>query len=212
MKKKIVLILLIFMTFFAGITVSEAVNDKLKLYKYLLDTYGNLNSVSLEFISINNPGMAGSLKAEKGSKYILKMGKRNIYCDGKTVWNYSTTDNNVVISSFDSSGTQFSFEQFFFNYLQNYKPDQLKKAAASSGYIAYILTLKPASEDEKIGDVEYIDVWINKKDFSLKMIEIGMGGNKQAWEISSLELNPEFAHNEFKFEPPGDAEVIDLRQ
>ena len=39
----------------------------------------------------------------KGIKYKVSFGGQEIFCDGKTVWNYDKSSNEVTISNLDAS-------------------------------------------------------------------------------------------------------------
>lgn len=199
MRKLIVLFIFIAVSLFAQ-------NDKVQVYNALLNKYGNLSSISLKFKSLNNSNLEGYLEAAKGNKYILKFADRTITCDGKTIWNYSEVDKNVLISNFESSSHTNSLENFFFNLISQLNPVELKKESSSRGTSFTILTLEPKTSEE----FSQIKLWIDAKGeiASLSIIKNKM---EEKWALWDIRLNPKFDKNHFTYKIPKNIEVIDLR-
>jgi len=59
-------------------SISYQPNDKNSVYAALNQKYANLQSISFKFNSSEIKEMNGTLKAQKGNKYSLQVGSRNI--------------------------------------------------------------------------------------------------------------------------------------
>ena len=57
----------------------------------------------------------GSVKM-KGNKYKVTMDGTEIYSDGKTVWNYDKSTNEVTVDNINSSGTAMTPQKMFTNF------------------------------------------------------------------------------------------------
>ncbi|MCX8054074.1 MAG: outer-membrane lipoprotein carrier protein LolA [Ignavibacteria bacterium] len=199
MRTKLIVFLLTVVSVFAQ-------NDKTQVYNSLLTKYGNITSISLKFKSLNNHSLEGKLDAQKGNKYVLRMGDRVITCNGKTLWNYSETDKNVIISNFDSNIHTNSLENFFFSLISQLNPVELKVESSSRGTSFKILTLEPKTSEQ----FSQIKLWIDTKG-EIASISIIKDKNEEKWAIWDVRINPKFEKEYFNFKAPKNVETIDIR-
>ncbi|MCX7737718.1 MAG: outer membrane lipoprotein carrier protein LolA [Candidatus Kapabacteria bacterium] len=180
------------------------------LFAEIQKTFKNLKSVSFNFLSENNPNLKGNIKAETGNKYFIKMTERHIISNGKIVWNYSLKDKKVIINEIPKNDSEFSIENFFFSFLNNYKPKDLKKETSSGRGFNYLLTLIPSNPSSE-NNISSIQLEINQKSLLVSSVQINYGNYIDKWNIENLELNPKIKSDIFSFQPTKDMEVIDLR-
>ncbi len=180
------------------------------LFVEIQKIYKNLKSISFNFLSENNPNLKGNIKAEIGNKYFIKMTDRNIISNGKLVWNYSLKDKKVIINEIPKNNTEFSIENFFFSFINNYVPKELKKSASSGHGFNYLLTLIPSNSISDY-NISSVQLQINQKNLMVSSVQINYGNYADKWYIENLELNPKIKSEIFSFEPPKEVEVIDLR-
>ena len=68
----------------------------------------------------NGAGKALSTKTGtvwmKGNKYRVSFGGQDIFRDGKTVWNYDKSSNEVTINNVDASGSTLTPQKLFTNF------------------------------------------------------------------------------------------------
>ncbi len=185
--------------------------DKDDVYNNLIAKYGEIESVSVDFSLESEPGLKGKLKAVRGNKYNLLLGTRRIVCDGETIWNYSKTDKNVVISDYDAESADAGLEQFFFIFLEKYYPVGLTSMTESGRGSVYFLELEPDNEDEAINDIRRVKIWLSKKDLSIIAVGIESDNDFLKWIIENLNVNSNISSNSFKFTPPEGVEIIDFR-
>ncbi len=198
---KYILIIFLFSFF-----VSFARNDKFKVFNGLKDKFSKIESIEIDFEFRDNPEVAGLILAQKGDKYVMDFAGRTIICDGKTIWNFSKIDSNVVISDFDKDNADISIEQFFFNSLENYKPIELVKQNSTVAGASLILTLAPAK-----GDGGLIKIWMQPNSEKITAVGFVDGDMVQVWEINKLIINPKFNDKIFSFRIDKNVDVIDLR-
>ena len=185
--------------------------DASSLYNELNKKIENVSTISLKFTVNGQTGFKGALKAKKGNKFIIETPANKIICDGKTIWNYSESEKKVVINNYEQNSQGSSVEKFFFSFFQKYKPQSLKKETSSKGKFSYILGLIP---DTKVKDQDLfkeVKIWLSTDNLSIQRLQFDDGSNKQTWNLSNLNINPSLSDKSFRFIPPKDIEIIDLR-
>ena len=192
--------------FLLAVAIVFAQNDKSQLYNSLLSKYGDINSISLKFKSLNNHSLEGKLDAQKGNKYVLRLGDRVITCNGKTLWNYSETDNNVIVSTLHSNIHTNSLENLFFSLISQLNPVELKVESSSRGTSFRILTLEPKTSEQ----FSQIKLWIDSKG-EIASIAIIKDKIEEKWAIWDVRINPKFEKEHFNFKAPKNVETIDIR-
>ncbi len=147
----------------------------------------------------------------KGTKYKVNFGGQEIFCDGKTVWNYDKSAKEVTINNMDASGSMITPQKLFTNF---YDKDFL-----------YLLTGEKKVGNRTIQEIEmtptdkskpfhkvYLQVDKNAKTiYSTKVLE--NTGNRYTYTVSSMKTDAAVADNQFVFEKskyPG-VEEVDLR-
>lgn len=200
-RKILILLLLIGILF----SISVAKLSKHDVYKKLLDIYGNIESVSLDFNLVGN-GFSGNLIAKKGNNYKMEIGERIIICNGKTIWNYSPKDNKVVISDFEKERDNISLEDIFFTFIKNFEIDSLTHFKDDS----YLIRLKTMDSSNFINDISEINLKISKF-FIIQSIQIIENSETLTWQIKNLNCTNHFKDNEFEFKLPKNCSIIDLR-
>lgn len=201
-------IFLIILSFFIAL-VANAQNDKVEAYNKVLEKYGELATISLKFKSLDNSKLEGSIEAKSGNKYVLRMGSRIITCNGKTIWNYSIDDNNVIVSKFDPSLHSNSIEKLFFSLIESFSPTELKKESSSKGTSFTMLTLANKDNNAKF-EFDAIKLWLNSS-YEIESFSLMKKKSEERWAISNLTTNKKISDKTFNFTPPKGAEIIDLR-
>jgi outer membrane lipoprotein carrier protein len=147
----------------------------------------------------------------KGMKYKVTFSGQEIYCDGKTVWNYDRSANEVSISNLDASGGTITPQKLFTNF---YDADFLyilngeKKAGTKT---LQEIEMTPTDKSKPFHKV-YLQVdKTTKTIYSTKVLE--NEGNKYTYTVKTMKTNAALADNMFtwnKAAHPG-VEEVDLR-
>jgi outer membrane lipoprotein-sorting protein len=154
------------------------------------------------------PDMRGSISAERGNKYYLEISDRTIVCDSKTLWNFSKPDKKLIISNFEGGiNKESSIEQFFFNFLETYKPVSLTEENSSKGKTFTVLKLIP---NENTPGIKYLKLYLSKN-YDIHSVSFFDGKRTQTWDVNDVVLNKKFPKKYFEFLPPENTSVIDLR-
>lgn len=198
-------IILIIMLFSVVLLNSK---DKSSVMKELKSKYSSPKSVSLQFFQENSDNISGNIIALEGNKYRITIPGRIITSNGKSIWNYSYNENNVIISNFSSHTDNASPEKVFFSVIDKYKPKELVKVSSSNDKSFFKMILVPT--DEVISEMTEITLWLSK-DYDISKVGIKSIFGFEIWRISDLKVNLKINESEFVFSPPEGTEVIDLR-
>ena len=147
----------------------------------------------------------------KGTKYKVTFGGQEIFCDGKTVWNYDKSSNEVTISNLDASAGTITPQKLFTNFYDKdflYVMNGEKKAGTKT---LQEIEMTPTDKSKPFHKV-YLQVDKTAKTiYSTKVLE--NGGNRYTYTVSSMKTNLPIADNSFTFNKskyPG-VEEVDLR-
>ncbi len=163
----------------------------------------------------NGSGKALSTKTGtvkmKGNKYRVSFSGQEIFSDGKTIWNYDKSANEVTVNNVDESAGGLTPQKLFTNFYDKdflYLLNGEKKVA---GKTLQEIEMTPTDKSKAFHKV-YLQVDKSAKTiYSTKVLE--NGGNKYTYTVSSMKTNTPIADNQFVFDKskyPG-VEVVDLR-
>jgi outer membrane lipoprotein-sorting protein len=188
--------------------ISTYSKNKSQVFEALKKKYAKTEAVKMSFEQENNSGISGEIIAADDNKYRITVPGRIITCDGSSIWNYSYDDDNVIVSNFTTHTENASPERIFFGVLDNYKPIKLVKESNSMGNQLFKLVLQPDSET--VADMSEIMLWLDDEN-NIKKVGIESIYGFEIWNIKQLKTDIMLNDLEFKFNPPSDTEVIDLR-
>jgi outer membrane lipoprotein carrier protein len=147
----------------------------------------------------------------KGNKYKVSFGGQEIFSDGKTVWNYDKSSNEVTISTIDPSGSAITPQKLFTNFYDNdflYLLSGEKKVGTKT---IQEIEMTPTDKSKTFHKV-YLQVDKTAKTiYSTKVLE--NAGNKYTYTVSNMKTNAAMAESVFAFDKkkyPG-VEEVDLR-
>lgn len=148
----------------------------------------------------------------KGNKYHVNVvGGQDIFCDGKDVWTYDKSSNEVTITKSDPNTQTISPEKIFTNF---YDKDFLYKLNGESKVGTRTLQEVELTPTDKTKPFFKALLYIDKTQHTLASIKwFDKSGNKYTLTTKNLNGNAVFtdaqlAYNKAKF--PG-AEEVDLR-
>jgi outer membrane lipoprotein-sorting protein len=176
-------------------------------------------SITSDFTStLSNPKAGinqthnGSVKI-KGSKYYVNMGDYQIWCDGKSVWNYSKDGNEVTIDNLaDVKDGGFDPTEMFTIWEKNFKHEMKNANATVDGVSCYQIALNP--NDPKNKSYHTITMFIDKAKMEVFKVEVKTRENANiTYKIKNFKTTTDIADGDFIFNKskfPG-VEEIDNR-
>ncbi|RYY62071.1 MAG: outer membrane lipoprotein carrier protein LolA [Chitinophagaceae bacterium] len=147
----------------------------------------------------------------KGSKYRISFGGQEIFSDGKTVWNYDKSSNEVTISNLDASGGMITPQKLFTNFYDKDFYSVLNGEKKTGAKTIQEIEMTPVDKTKAFHKVYiYVDKAAQTIS-STKVLE--NGGNRYSYTVSNMKTNAALADSQFTFVKanyPG-VEVVDLR-
>jgi outer membrane lipoprotein-sorting protein len=147
----------------------------------------------------------------KGTKYRVSFSGQEIFCDGKTVWNYDKAANEVTISNLDASGSTVSPQKLFTNFYDKDFTYYLKGEKKQAGKTLQEIEMTPTDKTKPFSKVNVMVDKTAKTIYSTKVTE--KSGSKYSYTVTTLKSNITIADSQFVFDKtkyPG-VEEVDLR-
>ena len=187
--------------------VLDKVSAKFKTYKSVQANF----TLQVENASGKVLGTKKGTVEMKGAKYHVNITDQEIFCDGKNIWTYDPSANEVQISKVDPAANMITPQKLFSNFYDKdflYKMNGEKKQGPKT---LQEIELTPVDKSKPFHKVL---VWVDKATqtiYSTKVME--KSGNRFTYTVSSLNgaaavPDAQFVFNAAKY--PG-VEVIDLR-
>ena len=183
--------------------VMDKMRDVLKKQKEISISYEQ----SFKWKSSNSVSKsAGKLDMKDLKKLRLQTEEQTLVSNGDVLWTYSPFTNQVVINKIDKTGGTILPSDFLFEYAKDYDSKLVDEDKFEGEYLI-LLTPKNRSSF-----VTAIRIWLDDEDFLIRSIEYkDINGNVTLWEVTELDIEPNFDDSHFEFNTPSGAEVIDLR-
>jgi outer membrane lipoprotein carrier protein len=147
----------------------------------------------------------------KGTKYKVSFGGNEIFSDGKTVWNYDKSSNEVTISNLDASGSTITPQKLFTNFYDKDFLYMLNGEKKSGAKTLQEIEMTPTDKSKSFNKVYLLVDKSAKTIYSTRVLE--NGGNRYTYTVSTMKTNMPLADNVFTFNKskyPG-VEEVDLR-
>lgn len=186
------------------------------IIKKVREKYNNLNSLKADFEQIfswelagETQEVSGKIYLKSGNKYRIETEDQLIVTNGKTVWTYSETNNQVVIDLLNKSPENPLPKDLLFEYSEEYIPHLVGTATIDKRKV-YVLNLVPRDKDAFIKSMK---IWVDTSDwFTRKIEQVDINDNINTYHVSNIEENIDLNDSLFNFKTPKDAEVVDLRE
>ena len=186
-----------------------------------------LDAVSTKFKTYTSPQASFTYKVEnaqgkalstkkgtvimKGNKYKVSMDGMEIYSDGKTVWNYDKSANEVTVNNVDASANAMTPQKLLTNFYDKdffYKYNGEKKEGSKT---VQEIELTPTDKTKPFHKVYLLVDKTGSSIYSARFLE--KTGGRYSYTITTLKPKATVKDSDFTFDKskyPG-VEVIDLR-
>lgn len=191
----------------AAKTILDKVSAKFKTYKAVLSGF----LLKVEDAKGKLQGNKKGTVYMKGGKYRVSLTGQEIICDGKTVWTYDKSANEVTITKVDPSSNSITPQKMFTNF---YDKDFLYKLNGEKKIGNKVIQEIEMTPVDKTKTFHKIYVFVNKDANAIESTSvIEKNGNKYTYSITSLNPSATIADSQFVFDKknyPG-VEEVDLR-
>lgn len=147
----------------------------------------------------------------KGSKYRVSFGGQEIFSDGKTVWNYDKSSNEVTVSNLDASSGMITPQKLFTNFYDKDFYSVLNGEKKTGAKTIQEIEMTPVDKSKAFHKVYiYVDKGAQTIS-STKVLE--NSGTRYSYTVSNMVTNSAIPDAQFVFNKasyPG-VEVVDLR-
>lgn len=187
--------------------ILDGVSKKVKTFKAIQIAF----TLKVEDIKGKLQGSKKGMVYMKGSKYRITITGQEIFCDGKDVWTYDKTANEVTITQLDQSGNALTPQKLFTNFYDKdflYKLNGERKEGKKT---VQEIELTPTDKSRNFHKVYLLVDKLSQTIINTKILE--KGGNQYSWIANSMNGNATIADTMFIFDKkkyPG-VEEIDLR-
>jgi Outer membrane lipoprotein-sorting protein len=144
----------------------------------------------------------------KGIKYIVMAAGQEIYCDGKTIWTYDKSANEVTITKVDPTSAAISPQKLFTGF---YDKDFLYKVNGEQKLGTKTVVEIEMTPVDKTQNFHKVYLYVDKKTHLIssgKMLD--KNGNRYIYMVNSLNGNADLTDARFTFDKskhPGVEEV-----
>jgi outer membrane lipoprotein carrier protein len=184
--------------------ILDQASAKIKSYKSILATF----TLQVQDAQGASQGTKKGTLNMKGNKYVVLITGQEIYCDGKTIWTYDKSANEVTITKVDPSSNTLSPQKLFTNF---YDKDFLYKMNGEQKMGAKTVVEIEMTPIDKTQNFHKVYLYVDKKSnlvISGKMLD--KSGNRYIYTINSLNGKANLTDANFIFDKskhPGVEEV-----
>ena len=186
--------------------ILDQISNKIKSYHSVQAGF----ELKIEDAKGNLEGTKKGVVYMKGIKYRVTISGQDIFCDGKNIWTYDKSANEVTVTKFDPSSNSITAQKLFTNF---YDKDFLYKLNGSQKHGNKMLQEIEMTPVDKTKNFFKIYLYVDntaKTVVSSKMLD--KSGNKYTYTINNLNGNAQLSDATFTFDKtkyPG-VEVVDL--
>ena len=150
---------------------------------------------------------SGMLYCAPNDKFRLQLDKTTWVSDGRTYWQYSEKNKQVVIKQLLDVDLAMHPSQIISTYLFEYAYT-IKQEDASEAVLVWT-----AAEGEKKGFARVVTLWIDKKKLVLKKLHIiDASGNESTYVFKKTKTGASIPNSVFTLDIPEGASVLDTRE
>lgn len=148
----------------------------------------------------------GRIHLEGRNRFRLEMEGRTMVSDGKTIWDYDSRKNQVLLHSVDPERGLATQEQLFLAYTEDVDVEWVKEEGRRNNRIVVVRLLRGEDFDPR-----EVDVWIDVSRLLAVRAEYTDGaGNNHSYVLEDVQLEAQ-EEDLFSFTIPEGAVVVDMR-
>ncbi|HUI31530.1 MAG TPA: outer membrane lipoprotein chaperone LolA [Candidatus Acidoferrales bacterium] len=195
---------------FAGDTPTAA-----EIVKNIRENFNQTHDVIIHFtqtvvmpLSKMSKVTDGTLYLKKGNKYRIETEDNVLVTDGKTSWTYAPSSKRIVVDNYKEDKNTISPDKFLLNVPSDFYV-VLLSSNFSDADTTYTLRLTPKNDNSFIRSIKLVV----SRNWTVRSAEISdMNDTRYTYTVKDLKINSGLPDSEFEFDPPKDAQIVDLRQ
>jgi outer membrane lipoprotein carrier protein len=175
-----------------------------------------VDGLEASFVQVISSEFAGdSLRVRgsvllSGNKYRVQTPDQTVVSDGSTTWIYTPADSQVVVNDADAGDSRITPETFLTASTDRYEAT----STTSASRLGTPHVLLNVSATDPSARFESVRLWARRSDrLVTRMQATDRDGSTIDLRLRDLTVNPDVLRDgtPFRFSPPPDVEVIDLR-
>lgn len=186
--------------------ILDQVSNKIKSYKSIQATF----TLRIEDAKGNVQATKKGTLSTKGDKYRVSITGQEIFCDGKNVWTYDKSANEVTITKYDPSMNTMTPQKLLSNFYDKDFLYKLNGEQKMGNKLVQEIEMTPVDKTKNFHKIYlYVDK-ATKTIYSGKMLD--KGGNRYLYTINTLNGKAAVSDAAFVFDKtkyPG-VEIVDL--
>ena len=149
----------------------------------------------------------GSIFLADNNRFRIETEDLMLVSDGRSVWQYSPSQKQVIIDRIDPLKPNASPEQLFSAFTRNARPEWVREEREGRSRFAVIRLHR-----EEAADPRTVEAWVDSERFLVvKLLYTDGAGNRHRYELDDIEV-AEQSDERFKFDIPEGVVVVDLRR
>ena len=178
--------------------------NQAELLKDVQQKYESISDFQSAFKQVAGNGhiLTGNFYYKSKDKFKIELDNRTIVSDGESVWNYTSKNNKVIITTQEDNGTSFSLDNYIYNYPEKCNVSYEKQEQLD------VIILKPNSPEL---DFKEVKLWVSGDYLVQKIQLIDLMNNRFKVTLKNFEVNTGLSDDYFTFTPQEGTKVIDLR-
>ncbi len=185
------------------------------IVKKVRKKYESIKTLQVEFVMTSywalterEEQLNGVLYLDGDRRYRIETDTQIIVTDGKTLWTYTKSSNQLIIDRLSPSKENPLPRDLMLSYTKDHRAE-LKGEVTYGGTPCYELIFLPKEEEAFIVQTR---VMVDKKTWLAVLFEQeDINENKTRYELSDFSINIPLSPSLFTFTAPAQAEIIDLR-
>jgi outer membrane lipoprotein-sorting protein len=174
----------------------------------LRQQYRSVRSLQADFTQVLGGQTLRGTVAVAGDAFRIELPDQTLVSDGRTLWSYSSEDNQVVVQDYRPQDMGFSVGQLLTDWTRQFRVTGASRATVS-GVAHDVLALVPREAGSSVRDAT---LYVRSSDAVPARLRVhDVSGHTLAFDLRNVRLNGRLASGTFTFRTPAGAEVVDLR-
>lgn len=177
-------------------------------------TYDTVGTLRASFTQTIHSSFSERTTSNRGTlllqqkKFRIETEGQTLVADGETTWIYRSSTNQVIVNDYVNDETTLTPNEVFYDYAERFRVSSMT-TETHAGDRYFVLELAP-----KRDDTTYQSVTLHLRDRDTAITRLRLedrNGTTITFAFENVQFNPEASADAFTFDPPSDAEVVDLR-
>lgn len=141
-------------------------------------------------------------------KFRIETEGQTLVADGTTTWIYRSSTNQVIVNDYVNDETTLTPDEVFYDYAERFRVRSME-VEPRNGDRYFVLNLTPKTDDTTY---QSVTLHVRDRDTAITWLQLeDRDGTTITFTLDNIQFNPAVTTSAFTFEPPPDAEVVDLR-